>query len=243
MPRAKRAQVVALTKTKSKGREGRREVMDKVREAAESYDYVWVFSVENMRNSYLKDVRRKFGTSRFFFGSNRVMAKALGNTEEEEIKDGMHRISECLTGEVGLLFTNNDVDYVKKAFDEFEADDYARSGTIATYKVTVPAGEVLRGYVKEPFPNNMEPQLRELGMPTLLKQGKIIIDSEYVICDVGDKLTPQQAQLLKHFWEKMAIFKIRLLAYLHNGDFTNLDLPKKTGSSDDGDEDSDEDME
>ncbi|KAI8323940.1 hypothetical protein GQ54DRAFT_303043 [Martensiomyces pterosporus] len=236
MPRAKRAQVVSLTKAKSKGRAGRADLMEQVRQAAEDYDYVWVFSVENMRNAYLKVVRKKFGTSRFFFGGNKVMAKALGNTEEDEVKDGMHKISGCLSGDVGLLFTNNDAEYVRKAFDEFEADDYARSGTIATYKVTVAAGEVVRGYAKEPFPNNMEPHLRELGMPTLLKQGKIMIDYDYVICEKGDKLTPQQAQLLKQFWEKMAVFKINLLAYLHNGEFVQL-------ASADEDEDSDEDME
>ncbi|KAJ1928748.1 mRNA turnover and ribosome assembly protein, partial [Linderina macrospora] len=108
------------------------------------------------------------------------------------------------------------------AFDEYEADDYARSGCIATEKVEVSAGEVTRGYTQETFPNNMEPQLRELGMPTLLKQGKITIDYDYVICEEGDRLTPQQAQLLKLFWVKMAVFKIDLIAYLHNGEFVNL---------------------
>ncbi|KAJ1950342.1 mRNA turnover and ribosome assembly protein, partial [Linderina pennispora] len=186
MPKAKRSQVVTLTKTKSKGREAKSSLMEQVRVAADTYDYVWVFSVENMRNAYLKTVRNNFKTSRFFFGSNKVMAKALGKTAEEEIKPDMHKIAEQLTGEVGLLFTNNSIEDVKKAFDEYAADDYARAGCIATEKVEVQAGEVTRGYTQETFPNNMEPQLRELGMPTLLRQGKITIDYDYVICQEGD---------------------------------------------------------
>ncbi|KAJ2850218.1 mRNA turnover and ribosome assembly protein [Coemansia brasiliensis] len=237
MPKAKRVQVVSLTKTKSKGKNGRREIMDNVTNAVNTYDYVWVFSVANMRNQYLKQVRNKLSTSRFFLGSNKVMAKALGNGPEDEIKENLHKISEALVGDVGLLFTNMSVDEVKKSFDEFEASSYPRAGNIAEYKVVVKAGEVVRGHTEESFPNNMEPTLRQLGMPTLLKQGKIMLDNDYVICEKGDVLSPNQAHLLKHFWEKMATFKIKLVAYWHqNGEFVQLE-------SEDSDNNTDQDME
>ncbi|KAI7834175.1 ribosomal protein L10-domain-containing protein [Kickxella alabastrina] len=241
MPKAKKSQVVHLTKVQSKGQKGRGAVMKAVQEAASAYDYVWVFSVENMRNQYLKTVRSNFKTSRFFFGSNKVMAKALGNEPETEIKENIHKISNALVGDVGLLFTNESVESVKKSFDEYEADDYARAGNIATYRVVVPAGEVFRGYAKEPFPNNMEPEMRDLGMPTRLREGKITIDSDYVICEEGDRLTSQQSRLLKHFWEKMAVFKIKLMCHWHNsGEFVQL---VGSEASAEESEESDEEME
>ncbi|KAJ2372699.1 mRNA turnover and ribosome assembly protein [Coemansia sp. RSA 2607] len=248
MPRAIRSKVVALTKVKSNRKEGRKEIIRAVVEAADNYDYVWVFSVANMRNQYLKQVRHNFKTSRFFLGNNKVMAKALGNDPESEIKQNIHKISESLVGDVGLLFTNDNVETVKKNFDSFSAQDYPRAGNIAAYRVVVPGGEVLRGYTKEPFPNNMEPELRELGMPTLLQSGKITIESDFVICEKGDRLTPQQSRLLKHFWEKMAEFKVKLLCYWHNnGDFVELESNQNTTSKAKDDsasgEDSDEDME
>lgn len=46
-----------------------------------------------MRNSYLKEIRHDFKDSRFFFGKNRVMAKALGTTAEEEYKEGLSAIA------------------------------------------------------------------------------------------------------------------------------------------------------
>lgn len=46
-----------------------------------------------MRNTYLKEIRNDFKDSRFFFGKNRVMAKALGTTPEEEYKDGLSGIA------------------------------------------------------------------------------------------------------------------------------------------------------
>ena len=88
----------------------------------QQYAYIYVFSVEDMRNAYLKDVRTHWKDSRyvalaaaawrvgvanpplsyfawatslsFFLGSNRVMAVALGKTEESELMPNLHLISE-----------------------------------------------------------------------------------------------------------------------------------------------------
>ncbi|KAJ2636830.1 mRNA turnover and ribosome assembly protein [Coemansia sp. RSA 1287] len=181
------------------------------------------------------------GTSRFFFGSNKVMAKALGNTPEEELKDNLHKIAQALVGDVGLLFTNLSSEDVVREFEEFEASSYPRSGTRAEYRVAIAPGEVVRGFTKEPFPSNMEPALRKLGMPTLLKQGKIVLDNEYVICEENDTLTPDQAHLLKHFWEKMATFKIKLVAHWNkaDGNFVSMN-PTEDKEAESG---SDSDME
>lgn len=46
-----------------------------------------------MRNTYLKEIRHDFNDSRFFYGKNRVMAKALGTTPEEEYKEGISGIA------------------------------------------------------------------------------------------------------------------------------------------------------
>lgn len=54
-----------------------------------------------MRNSYLKEIRHDFKDSRFFFGKNRVMAKALGTTVEEEYKEGLSAIAKVMIIFVG----------------------------------------------------------------------------------------------------------------------------------------------
>jgi len=43
---------------------------------------------------------------RFFFGKNKVMAIALGRTEEEEMQPNIHKLAGMLHGQCGLLFTN-----------------------------------------------------------------------------------------------------------------------------------------
>lgn len=108
MPKSKRNKVVNLTKTDKKGRQGKETLFQKVRDAMDEYNNVYVLKIENNRNTFIKQVRNEFKTSKFFFGSNRVMQKALGLKPEEEYYPGIKDIAEQLNGEVGLLFTNVD---------------------------------------------------------------------------------------------------------------------------------------
>jgi mRNA turnover protein 4 len=62
MPKSKRQKVVHLSKTDKKGKELSQKLFANVQEAADSFQFV--FAVENMRNSYLKEVRAEFSDSR-----------------------------------------------------------------------------------------------------------------------------------------------------------------------------------
>jgi mRNA turnover protein 4 len=65
MPRSKRAKVVHLSKVEKKGKELTVKTFNTVQRAASEYPYIFVFSVDNMRNTYLKDVRVALSDSRF----------------------------------------------------------------------------------------------------------------------------------------------------------------------------------
>ena len=65
MPKSKRAKVVHLSKTTKKGKELTLRLFANIREAIPKYPYIYVFSVDNMRNTFLKDVRTQLSDSRF----------------------------------------------------------------------------------------------------------------------------------------------------------------------------------
>lgn len=69
MPKSKRQKVVHLTKTDKKGKELSLKLFANVQEAADNFEHIFVFAVENMRNSYLKEVRQEFADSRYVCGS------------------------------------------------------------------------------------------------------------------------------------------------------------------------------
>jgi mRNA turnover protein 4 len=64
MPKSKRAKVVHLTQVDKKDKAHRQKVFADVQEAAALFPYIYVFSIENMRNSCLKEVRTEFSDSR-----------------------------------------------------------------------------------------------------------------------------------------------------------------------------------
>lgn len=68
MPKSKRNKVVSLTKTEKKpGRENNERLFNKIRESIDQYQTCLVFSIENMRNTHLKEVRTDLSDSRCVF--------------------------------------------------------------------------------------------------------------------------------------------------------------------------------
>ena len=65
MPKSKRAKVVHMSKTTKKGKELTIKLHANVQECIPKYPYIYVFSVRNMRNTYLKDVRTQLSDSRY----------------------------------------------------------------------------------------------------------------------------------------------------------------------------------
>lgn len=204
MPKSKRDKKVSLTKTQKKGMPLKQALVNEIRECVDKYARLFTFSVHNMRNSKLKDVRQQWKHSRFFFGKNKVMGFALGRGSEDEYKDNLHRISKKLKGQTGLLFTNQTKDEVVRWFESFSEIDYARSGNIASQTVVV-----RQGPLKE-FSHAMEPQLRQLGLPTSLQRGVITLNKDHKVCTKGDVLTPEQCRILKLFCHPMAEFRFAL---------------------------------
>lgn len=190
MPKSKRNRVVSLTKTKKKGLELKTGLVKEIQECVEKFTFLYVFSVENMRNSKLKEVRNQWKHSRFFFGKNKVMTIALGKDKEAEYKENLHKIANKIKGQCGLMFTNQAKEEVIRWFENYRELDYARSGNEATCDVKVDAGPL------EQFQHSMEPQLRQLGLDTILKKGIVTLQKDYQICKEGDTLTPEQTRLL-----------------------------------------------
>ncbi|CAO3678966.1 unnamed protein product [Umbelopsis ramanniana] len=221
MPKSKRSKVVSLTKTEKKGRGGKDTLFEEVRECVDKYAFLWVFSVDNMRNTFLKEIRSEFKDSRFFLGKNKVMAKALGTTAEDEYKENLRQVSKLLNGDVGVLFTDRPIEEVKEYFNDYRQADYARSGVVATETVTIPEGAVMRGADK--MPHNMEQHIRNLGMPTTLQNGIVTLGAPYEICRMGQTLTTNQAHLLKLFYHQLSEFRVKLLCYYTEGELHNLD--------------------
>nr|CAB3264018.1 mRNA turnover protein 4 homolog [Phallusia mammillata] len=204
MPKSRRDKRVSLTQTKKKGLESKQSLIEEVRNCLDLYERVFIFSVSNMRNSKLKEVRNTWKHSRFFYGKNKVMALAFGKTPETEVRTGLYKLAAKLQNEVGLLFTNKTKDEVIQWFKEYSEHDHARAGNIATSTVELAEGPLTQ------FSHAIEPHLRKLGLPVALKKGIVTMLEEHTVCKDGDVLTPEQCKILKLLNIVMAQFTINM---------------------------------
>ena len=68
-------------------------IVSQVRDCCDKYTNIFVYDVVNTRNTRLKEIRTLWSDSRFFYGKNRVMQLALGKTEAEEYREGLHHVT------------------------------------------------------------------------------------------------------------------------------------------------------
>ena len=120
------------------------------------------------------------------------MAKAFGTMPEEEHRPGLASLARCVTtllsitlsklifavvqqieGQVGLLFVDTEPQELTEWFKDFHQLDFARFGNRASRTVILPTGPVLQHHSDppEPFPHIEEPQLRKLGLTTVMRMG------------------------------------------------------------------------
>ncbi|KJE89103.1 Mrto4 protein [Capsaspora owczarzaki ATCC 30864] len=239
MPKSKRVKKVALTRTEKHGMESKDALVNEIRSCIQKYSSVYVFAVRNMRNIKLKDVRSEWKHSRFFFGKNRVMALALGNSEENEQETNLREVSNMLVGQTGLLFTSQPREEVIAWFENHHDLEFARSGFVSSETVKIPAGPLPQ------FSHTMHNDLLRLGLPIVLNKGIITLEKPHTVCSKGDTLTPEQARILKLIDRPLADFHIKLKAAWSNGEFEVLSEGDDDEQGQDGEdyEDDEDNME
>lgn len=174
-----------------------------------------------MRSNKFKDVRQQFREdSRIFLGKNKLLQIALGRTPEEEYADNLRRIAKRIQGgSVGLLMTSKPDAEVQAYFETLSEPDYARAGAKATAEVYVAEDKMSN------FPVSMMEQLRKLGMPVEIKQGKVVFrdgHERYRVCKKNEVLSAEQCKILKHFEIKLVNFEVTLLCRWSNGEYEEL---------------------
>ncbi|KAL2728847.1 mRNA turnover protein 4 isoform X1 [Vespula squamosa] len=202
MPKSKRDKKISLTKTNKKGKLLKQQIVEDIRNCATKYKRIFFISVQNMRNNIMKDLRNELKDSRFFFGKNKIIALALGRTPEVEITKGINVLSNELIGQCGLLFTNLKTKEVLQWMEQHEEQEFARSGFIPEVSLSLTPSPMPL------FPHSMEPYLRQLGMPTELQRGVIMLTKDFKLCKEGQPLTPEQAKILKLLGKRLATFKL-----------------------------------
>jgi len=81
--------------------------------------------------------------------------------------------------------------------------------------------------ILDQFPSSMESQLRQLGLKVKLVDAKWYLLSEYVVFKEGEKLTPDQARMVKHLGIMIDEFKIMINGFVNMEDGKYIDYSEQ----------------
>ncbi|KAK2198091.1 bifunctional 60S ribosomal protein L10P [Babesia duncani] len=223
MPKSARNKEVKLTAVKKNQKQVKSRLIENIRKAIEgpglgNEPFVYVLSLSNQRNTPLKELRNILLPGRVFYGKNKVMQLALGTRPESEFRTNLSKISQQLVGQTALVVSIDDLDTIRRKVSNFVAKDYAKGGNVATETIKLEKGSK----TFEDMPGTLEPMFRQLGLATVLKLGKIELLTDYLLCEAGKPLTPNQAHVLKLLKIQMATFSVGIAAYWSRGSYRNL---------------------
>lgn len=242
MPKSKRNKLVTLSKVKKKTKAWKEGTIITVRKAIDMYPSIYVLRYQNMRNDKFKELREELrNSSKFIFGSTKVMKVALGQGEAEEYQIGLTQVAETLKGTVGLFFTKLPREEVLEIFGNWEAVDFARAGSKATQDFSLQLGPLESP--EGPLSHTVEPFLRQHKLPVKLNRGVVEIITDHTVCKAGQRLTPDQAAILRVFHVRMSTFRFTPVAnWEREGGKFELLAGDESGSEDEGDFDTGEEF-
>ncbi|EME27734.1 mRNA turnover protein 4 [Galdieria sulphuraria] len=190
MPTSRRRKNGIIKKQAKNRRQSNADIIEAVTNCLQAYKSIYILNFDCIRSSIMKELRNNWKDSRFFFGKNKVMRYVLGKTEEEEPYKGLHQLAPFLSGNIGVLFTSRTRDQVHDFFDNFIVNEYPRIGSRAPRDVVLNAGPV-------DIPVELEPRLRELGLPIQVQNNEIFLTSDVPLFQENSVISRESAKILE----------------------------------------------
>ncbi|OAA67911.1 Ribosomal protein L10/acidic P0 [Niveomyces insectorum RCEF 264] len=161
---------------------------DKLKGLLEEYRSIFIVSVDNVSSQQMHEIRLALrGKGVVLMGKNTMVRRALktfiNDTPEYE------RLLPFVKGNVGFVFTNDDLKEIRDKILSNKVAAPARAGAVAPIDVWVPAGNTGMEPGKTSF-------FQALGVPTKIARGTIEITTDLKLIETGSKVGPSEASLL-----------------------------------------------
>jgi len=175
------------------------------------YTKAFIVCADNVASKQFMDIRAGLRPgSQILMGKNTMMKKCLRNYMEETGDEKWSILLEQLVGNVGVVFTEDELTNVRTKMDEFRVGAPARANVVAPCSVTIPAG-----------PTGMDPSqtsfFQTLNIATKINKGAIDILSDHVVFKAGEKVSASAAMLLGKLKVKPFTYGLVILNCIENG--------------------------
>lgn len=169
-------------------REKKVQYFSKLRDLLENNKSIFIVGVDNVSSQQMHEVRKALrGKAHILMGKNTMVRRAL----REFIADlpEFEKLLPFIRGNVGFVFTNEDLAEIREAIVSNVVAAPARAGAVAPKDVWVPAGNTGMEPGKTSF-------FQALGVPTKIARGTIEITTDVKVVEADAKVGPSEATLL-----------------------------------------------
>jgi len=193
----------------------------------DQYQKVFICGADNVGSNQLHKCRKALrGKAELLMGKNTMIRKAIRGHAVNNPR--LEALLPFIKNNVGFVFTNDDLTYVKKVLEEQKVAASAKVGNIASCDVFVPPG--LTGL--DPSQTSF---FQALNIPTKINKGQIEISSEVHLLKPGNKVGASEANLLGKLDIKPFRYGLVIKTVYDNGsvydskilDITDEDILKK----------------
>ena len=166
--------------------EWKREEVDDVAELLSSYDSVGVVDITGIPSRQLQDMRRNLhGTAELRVSRNTLLVWAL-----EDVDDGFEALTEYVTGQVGLLGTNENPFSLFRQLEASKTSAPINAGEVAPNDIVIEAGDT--GIDPGPFVG----ELQSVGANARIDEGSIKVLEDSQVLSAGETVSADLANVL-----------------------------------------------
>lgn len=157
-------------------------------ELLDEYPRCFIVGADNVGSRQMQAIRISLrGTAVVLMGKNTMMRKAIRGHMENS--PGLEKLLPHIKGNVGLVFTKNELTDVRETILTNKVAAPAKAGALAPLDVTVTARNTGLGPEKTSF-------FQALAIPTKIAKGTIEILSDVKLITAGDRVGASEATLL-----------------------------------------------
>jgi large subunit ribosomal protein L10 len=166
--------------------EWKREEVGELVDLLETYDSVGVVSVTGIPSKQLQDMRRGLhGSAALRMSRNTLLVRAL-----EEVDDGLEDLTQYISGEVGLVATNDNPFGLFQQLEESKTPAPINAGEVAPNDIVIPEGDT--GIDPGPFVG----ELQQIGANARIQEGSIKVMEDSVVVEEGETVSTDVANVL-----------------------------------------------
>ncbi|WP_299262266.1 50S ribosomal protein L10 [Halorientalis sp.] len=164
----------------------KREEVEELVATLEGYDSVGIVNIAGIPSRQLQDMRRNLhGTAELRVSRNTLMTRAL-----EEVAAGFEDLTEFITGQVGLIGTNDNPFTLYQQLEASKTSAPINDGEVAPNDIVVPEGDTGMD------PGQFVGELQAVGAEARIQQGSIQVMADSTVLDAGETVDSQLANVL-----------------------------------------------